>query len=255
MMKLNPIKAALIAGLMTFSSPALAVDLEAMSESDQALFGELVRDYLVNNPDVIMEAIQILQERQAALEEQSEIALISANIEEIQNDGFSWVGGNPEGDVTLVEFLDYKCGYCRKAHDEVAELVKTDGNIRLVVKEYPILSEESVQSSRAAIATLQALGPDAYKDMYNLLIKHDGPVNDQSIAFLAKKADLDSARILAQMEEPSVSEHLARTRQLGEVLQVSGTPTFILNDQIIRGYVPQDAMKQIVAELRAQNQQ
>ena len=254
-MTLNPMKAALIAGLMTFNSPAIALDLETINESDQALFGELVRDYLVNNPEVIMEAIQILQERQAAAEEQNETAIIAAKIEEIQNDGFSWVGGNPEGDVTLVEFLDYKCGYCRKAHDEVAELVKSDGNIRLIVKEYPILSEESVQSSRAAIATLQALGSDAYKVMYNLLIKHDGPVNDQTIAFLAKKAGLDGVKILAQMKEASVSEHLARTRQLGEALQVSGTPTFILNGQIIRGYVPQDAMKQIVAELRAENSQ
>ncbi len=254
-MMLNPIKAALIAGLMTITSPAQAVDFEAMSESDQALFGELVRDYLINNPEVIMQAIQVLQERQAVAEEQNEIALISANIEEIQNDGFSWVGGNPDGDVTLVEFLDYKCGYCRKAHDEVAQLVKSDGNIRLIVKEDPILSEASLDSSRAAIATLQAIGPDAYKDMYNQLIKHDGPVNDKSIAFLAKKAGLDSAKIIAQMEEESVAEHIARTRQLGEILQVSGTPTFIINDQIIRGYVPQDAMQQIVAELREQNKQ
>ncbi len=250
----NPFKIALVASLMTLSTPATALDLEAISESDQALFGELVRDYLVNNPEVIMEAIQVLQNRQAIEEEQNELALVSANLEEIQNDGFSWVGGNPDGDVTLVEFLDYKCGYCRKAHDEVAELVKADGNIKLVVKEYPILSEESLQSSRAAIATLQALGPDAYKAMYNQLIKHDGPVNDKSVAFLAKKAGLDGKRIVEAMENPSVTEHIARTRQLGEILQVSGTPTFILNDQIVRGYIPQDSMAQMVAQLRSEKQ-
>jgi len=254
-MKRSSLKAACLAPFIAFTAPAQALDLEAMSLSDQALFGQLVRDYLVNNPEVIMEAIQVLQERQARQEEQNEAALISANIAEIQDDGFSWVGGNPDGDITLVEFIDYKCHYCRKAHDEVADLVKSDGNIRLVVKEYPILSEASLQSSRIAIATLQALGSDAYKEMYNQLIKHDGPLNDKGIAFLAKKSGLDSAKIIAQMENEAVAEQIARTRQLGEALQVSGTPTFIFNDQIIRGYVPQDAMEQIVAELRAQNNQ
>ncbi|KAB7616381.1 DsbA family protein [Amylibacter sp. SFDW26] len=239
---------------MALSTPAIAVDLEAMSESDQALFGELVRDYLVNNPEVIMEAIQILQERQATAEEQSEIALISENIEEIQNDGFSWVGGNPDGDITLVEFVDYKCHYCRKAHDDVVALVKADGNIRLVVKEYPILSQDSLISSQAAIAALQSQGSDAYKKMYNSLIKFDGPVNDKSIAFIANKAGLDGDKIVAQMQEPAVAQHIARTRQLGETLQVSGTPTFLFNDQIVRGYVPKDAMEQIIAELRANTQ-
>ncbi len=254
MIKLHTLKAAFIASLISFNSPAHAVDLEAMSESDQALFGELVRDYLVNNPEVIMEAIQILQERQAIAEEQSEVALISANIEEIQNDGFSWVGGNPDGDITLVEFIDYKCHYCRKAHDDVAALVAEDGNIRLVVKEYPILSEDSLISSQAAIAALQSQGSDAYKAMYNSLIKFDGPVNDKSIAFLANKAGLDGDKIVTQMQDPSVAQHIARTRQLGETLQVSGTPTFLFNEQILRGYVPKDAMEQIVAELRAKTQ-
>ena len=251
---LNPIKAALTASFITFSSPAVALDLEAMDESDQALFGELVRDYLLNNPEVIMEAIQILQERQAIAEEQNEAALIAANIEEIQNDGFSWVGGNPDGDITLVEFIDYKCHYCRKAHDDVVNIVNADGNIRLVVKEYPILSEDSLMSSRAAIAALQSLGSDAYKKMYNSLIKFNGPLNEKSVAFLANKEGLDGDKIVAQMEDPAVAEHIARTRQLGEILQVSGTPTFLFNDQIVRGYVPKDAMEQIIAELRSNTQ-
>ncbi len=104
--------------------------------------------------DSMIEVFSILEQRQQVAETQEDALLMANNIDEIQNDGYSWVGGNPDGDVTMVEFVDYKCGYCRKAHQEVANLVKSDGNIKLVVKEYPILGEDSYNLSRAAIATL-----------------------------------------------------------------------------------------------------
>lgn len=250
----NPIKAALLSGLLTIGTPALALDLNAMNAAEKEQFGQQVREYLLDNPEVIMEIFSILDQRQQQAEVEKDALLIASNIDEIQNDGFSWVGGNPDGDVTLVEFLDYKCAYCRKAHKEVANLVKTDGNIRLVVKEYPILSEDSYELSRAAIATLQSLGPDAYKKMYNQFIEHNGPVNDQVIAFLAKKVGLDGQAIIAQMAEPSVDENIKRTRALGDTLKITGTPTFIFNDQMVRGYVPESAMIDIVAALRNQTQ-
>ncbi len=251
---ITPLKAALLSGFIAISTPAFALDLDAMSPSEKEQFGQQVREYLLDNPEVIMEVFSILEQRQQQAELEQDTLLIASNLEEIQNDGFSWVGGNPDGDITLVEFLDYKCGYCRKAHKEVANLVKADGNIRLVVKEYPILSEDSYELSRAAIATLQSLGPDAYKKMYNLFIEHNGPVNDQAIEFLAKKAGLDGKVIIAQMAQPSVDEHIKRTRALGETLNVTGTPTFVFNDQLVRGYVPQTAMIDIVAQLRHQTQ-
>jgi protein-disulfide isomerase len=250
----NPIKIALLSGLLAISAPALALDLDAMNATEKELFGQQVRAYLLDNPEVIMEVFSILEQRQQQAEIESDTLLIAANIEEIQNDGYSWVGGNPDGDITLVEFLDYKCAYCRKAHSEVASLVKNDGNIRLVVKEYPILTEDSYELSRAAIATLQSLGPDAYKKMYNQFIEHNGPVNDQVIEFLAKKVGLDGQIIIAQMAQPSVDEHIKRTRALGETLKVTGTPTFLFNDQIVRGYIPESAMIDIVAQLRQQTQ-
>lgn len=250
----NLIKTLFLTGLLTASTPALALDLNAMTAQEKEQFGQQVREYLLQNPDIIMDVFSILEQRQQNEELEQDTLLITSNLEEIQNDGFSWEGGNPDGDITLVEFLDYKCAYCRKAHKEVANLIKTDGNIRLVVKEYPILSEDSYELSRAAIATLQSLGPVAYKKMYNQFIEHNGPVNDQVIAFLAKKVGLDGQVIIAQMSKPSVDEQIKRTRVLGETLNVNGTPTFIFNDQIVRGYVPESAMKDIVAELRSQTQ-
>ena len=225
-----------------------------MSDFEKDQFGEQVRDYLIQNPEVILNALRILEQRQKTADLQAEEMMIATYLQEIQNDGFSWVGGNPDGDITLVEFMDYRCGYCRKAHKQLADLVESDGNIRMVVKEYPILGVESTNSSMAAVATLQSLGPDAYKKMYDELMVFDGPVTDISIRFLAKKLGLDADVIIKAMDEPSVLAHIERTRQLGEQLNVTGTPTFVFNDQIIRGYVPEDAMKQIVAELRAATQ-
>jgi len=250
----NFVKATVIAVLFTISPPALALDLDTMTNHEKDLFGQQVREYLLQNPDVIMQVFSILEQRQQAAELQQDTTLVSAYLPEIQNDGFSWVGGNPAGDITLVEFLDYKCGYCRKAHNEVANLVKTDGNIKLVVKEYPILGEDSYDLSRAAVATLQSLGNDAYKKMYNQFIKHDGPVTDDVITYLANKVDLDGQIIVAKMDDASVAEQISKTRQLGENLNINGTPTFIINGEIIRGYVPADTMKAIIAELRTQTQ-
>ena len=250
----NAIKYTAFAAIMALSAPAQALELDAMTEAEKDLFGQKVREYLLENPVVILEAYRIFEERQRLAELQQESIVISENLEEIQNDGFSWEDGNPDGDIVLVEFMDYKCGFCRKAHDELAALVKSDGNIRLVVKEYPILGQDSLNLSRAAVATLQSYGPVAYKKIYNLFIKHEGPVTDESIAFLANKIDLDGDVILAKMKDPSVDDHIRKTAQLGGKINVRGTPTFVINDQIVRGYVPAEEMKQILAELRTQSQ-
>ncbi|MEM1005944.1 MAG: thioredoxin domain-containing protein, partial [Pseudomonadota bacterium] len=140
-------------GLSLITGPAQALDLNAMSEDEKAQFGAQVRDYLLENPGVIVEAITLLEQQQAVAEAQADKELVAANAEELFNDGYSWVGGNPDGDITLVEFLDYRCGYCRRAVPEVASLLAEDGNIRLVIKEFPILGDASVQSSRFAVAT------------------------------------------------------------------------------------------------------
>ncbi len=250
----NIIKAFLTAALLTAGSHVFALDLDAMTPVEKEQFGQQVREYLLQNPEIMIEVFSILEQRQQVAETQEDALLIANNIDEIQNDGYSWVGGNPDGDVTMVEFVDYKCGYCRKAHKEVANLVKSDGNIKLVVKEYPILGEDSYNLSRAAIATLQALGPDAYKKMYDQFIEHNGPVTNSTIEFLAEKVGLDGAMIIAQLDQTSVDQQIRKTRQLGEALNITGTPAFIFNDQIIRGYIPGDSMKQIIAELRSQTQ-
>ena len=109
----------------TLALPAAALDLDEMSEAERAQFRAEVRAYLLDNPEVIMEAVELLQNREAQQQAQADLALVSDNAAEIFDDGYSWVGGNPDGDIVLVEFLDYRCGYCKRAHSEVAQLLET----------------------------------------------------------------------------------------------------------------------------------
>ncbi|WP_444668500.1 DsbA family protein [Cereibacter changlensis] len=240
--------AALIAALLATTAPLAA---QEMTDAERTAFRAEVRAYLVENPEVLIEAMTALEAKQQADQANNDLALLRDNAEEIFNDPASWAGGNLEGDITLVEFVDYRCGYCRKAHDEVAELVKSDGNIRFVLKEYPILGEESLIASRFAIAVRQLAGDEAYKQAHDTLIAFRGDINTETLGRLASDMGLDSAAILARMDAPEVTAVIEANHALATKLDVSGTPTFVLDRTMVRGYVPLDGMRQIVEGQRA----
>lgn len=233
------------------ASAGFAEDASKMTPEERAAFGAEVRAYILENPEVLVEAMNILQDREDAAAAERDSALVLAKSDAIFASPTDWVGGNPEGDITLVEFMDYRCGYCRKAHDEVAELVKSDGNIRYIVKEFPILGEASVTSSQFAIAVLQLHGQDAYKSAHDALITLRGDPTPETLARLAGDLGLDPAPILARMSAPEVNAVIAANHALGEGMDISGTPTFILKDQMLRGYVPLQGMQTIVKDARA----
>ena len=237
---------------LTLSSPAAALDLTQMSVAESDAFGAQVRAYLLENPEVIFEAVAVLEQRQEQLAAANDNDLLATHADAIFNDGHSWVGGNPDGDITVVEFLDYRCGYCRKAFPEVNELVASDGNIRLIIKELPILGEGSVMASRFAIATQQVLGADAYKSVHDALMAYSGEVAEPGLRRLAEALDLDADAILAAMDSDEVTAVIAANRALAGPLDISGTPSFVMHNQMLRGYVPLDGMQQIVAEIRAE---
>ncbi len=230
--------------------PASALDLTQMTDEERAIFREEVRAYLLDNPQVIMEAVAVLEEREAAAQAQADQSLVSDNAADIFDDGFSWVGGNPEGDITLVEFLDYRCGFCKRAHTEVAKLLETDGNIRLIVKEFPILGEQSLLASRFAVATKQIAGDDAYKGVNDALMAMNGDVNMRALRRMAATFGLDADAIEAQMDSAEVTDEIRRTRALAQRLQITGTPTFVLEDELLRGYLPYDEMQALVNDKR-----
>jgi len=241
-----------IAAVMSLALPAQAIDLENMTATERQMLRSEIRDYLLENPEVIMEAVAVLEQRNAKAQASADADLIASNAEALFEDEDSWVGGNPEGDVTLVEFMDYRCGYCRRAAPDVNDLVEFDGNIRFVLKEFPILGEQSVLSSRFAIATRQVAGNAAYKAVHDALIAFKGDVNETSLGRIGDTLGLDSEAILAGMDSPEVNRIIAENHRLAREMGISGTPSFVLGDQILRGYMPREAMEDLVAEVRAE---
>lgn len=236
--------------LICFGAQTNALDLADLTDDDRAAFRDEVRSYLLENPEILVEAMEILKAREADAELQNDLLLVQNNAAALFSSPTDWVGGNPDGDITIVEFMDYRCSYCRKAHAEISELIKSDGNIRFVLKEYPILGEESDLASRFAIAVLQIGGDSAYLAAHDALMTLRADVSAESLQQLAVNLGLDAAAISARMQSDEVLAVIAANRALGDIMKINGTPTFIVDQTMLRGYVPLDGMRQIVADER-----
>ncbi|TGD45219.1 DsbA family protein [Pseudotabrizicola sediminis] len=235
-----------ITALMMTSTVALA----EMTPAEREAFRAEVRAFLLEEPEVLVEAMDVLQGQQESQAAQRDLAMLRDNADFIYRDPNSWAGGNLEADLTIVEFVDYRCGYCRRAHDEVAELVASDGNIRLVLKEFPILGEQSTLSSQFAIAVRQLHGDDAYKAAHDALIALRGDANPETLARLATDLGHDPVAIADRMAAPEVQAIIDTNHALGGLMEINGTPTFVIDETMVRGYVPLEGMRQIVAGQR-----
>lgn len=241
--------AAALGALLLPALPARSFDIGAMSEEERAAFGQAVRDYLMENPEVLVESINVLEARQAEAGVQNDLAMVQAHREALFDDGHSWVGGNPDGDLTMVEFIDYRCGVCRQFAPEVFDAVEEDGNIRLILKELPILGQDSEMSGRFAVAVLQEAGDEAYQRAHDALMALRGPATIPALEELARGIDLNPAPIIARMTSESVTEVLRSNRQLAEAMAIQGTPTFVIGDQMLRG-VPRAGVAATIAQIR-----
>ncbi|WP_232823144.1 DsbA family protein [Oceanibium sediminis] len=233
------------------TSPVSAGPFDDLSDADRAALGDEIRGYLLENPEVLMEVVAALEARQMEAAEMAEAQSLDQLQSEIFEDESSYVGGNPDGDVTIVEFLDYQCGYCKRAHPEVAELLAGDNDIRIIIKEFPILGPASEQASRAAIAVLLNDGPEAYRALSDAMMEHQGQLTPEVITALAEGAGADIDAMQTRAGSDEVSAIIARNRALGQQLQISGTPTFIIGDEFVRGYLPLEQMQEKVEAQRA----
>ncbi len=231
----------------TFAS---AQNFDDMSDAQTEAFGAAVRAYLLDNPEVIMEAVAILEQRQQQDAATSDLDLVAQYYEQIFNDGYSAVSGNPDGTINIVEFSDYKCGYCKRAYPELLQLIEANPDIRFVLKEYPILGAESVLASRAAISVLVNEGEEAYERFHDALMRENGPLTELSLPLIAEGLGIDSAKMLESMNTALVTQVIQTNRTLGQQMQISGTPTFVIGSEMLRGYVPLAGMQQIVDETR-----
>jgi len=219
------------------------------SKTEDGQFGEKVRAYLLQNPQVIREAIEVLtanEQRDKA--NQSAVALSSA-IKELEEDGYSYVAGNPDGDVTIVEFFDYRCGYCKRSFPDLMKTVEDDGNVRLVLKEFPILGEQSILAAQAVMAS-QLQGK--YEPFHKILMQARGGLTMDRINEYAMQVGIDTARLVVDMKSDEIRNNIRKTYTLANALGITGTPAFVIGGKLAPGAIPAQRMKMMIAEARSQ---
>ena len=213
---------------------------------------ELVREYLLENPEIIPEAINVLRERELLALEAQAARVIAGRREFIQDDGISGELGNADGDVVVVEFFDYQCQFCRRGYRTVMDVIEGDGNIRFVAKQLPVLdAPDGPQISRfAARASLAAERQGKFAAFHDALMTAPGPLHESRILKLAAKAGLDEARLKKDMADPALDRSIANNLMLAQEIGIRGTPAYIVGGQLHRGYQTADDFKAAVTAAR-----
>lgn len=238
--------AAALAALL--AAPVAATAAPFTAEQREAL-DERIRSYLIENPEVLLEAFEVLERRRQAAEAAQDADLLAARRTELIDDGFSPVMGNPEGDVTVVKFSDYRCGFCKQAFPVMDALIGSDPGVRVVIKEFPILGEDSVFASRAALAAA-AIDADLYARLHAAMLTYRGQLTEASVMALAERAGADMDALRREMDNPDIVTNIRATYALARDLRIEGTPSFVVGDSIVRGMVQIDRMRELVALAR-----
>ncbi len=212
--------------------------------------GPIVRDYLLAHPEVLEEVVAELDRRRAAATAAQQSEALVAQRDTLLNSDRQVVLGNPEGDVTLVEFFDYNCTYCRAAHRDLMRLLDEDPSLRVVLKEYPVLGQGSVEAAQVAIA-LNEVAPDRYLEFHDRVLREQGQANGNRALAIADELGIDPLTIRAAMESPNVEETISEVYELATALGITGTPTYVLGNEVVVGAVGYDNLVGKIQQVRA----
>jgi protein-disulfide isomerase len=214
---------------------------------DKAVLGKAIREYLIANPEVLVEAMQELERKQDSQRDSVALKAIQENRAALISDPESPVVGNPDGDVTIVEFSDYQCPYCKRAHTTVKSVLAADSKVKLVFKDLPILGEPS---RIAALAALASRAQNKYLALHNGLMEYSGKLDRDRIFEIARSVGLDVVQLQKDMEDPKLKAIIDRNMALASALGVRGTPAFVIGKQFVPGAVDADTLKKMIAEAR-----
>jgi protein-disulfide isomerase len=220
-----------------------------VSSFDEKRIIKVVRDYLTKNPDILVEMTNELDKRQAAEQAEKQQKVIGDNAEAIFRSPLAQVAGNPNGDVSVVEFFDYNCGFCKRALPDVVKLAQNDNKVRLVLKELPIFGEESEGAAKVALASAKQ---GKYFEMYQKLFTEPGKADKDKALRIAGELGLDKGQLEKDMQDPEIQKSLDEAKELANKLGLQGTPLFLIGDRSIPG-APDDLYDQLtknVAEVR-----
>jgi protein-disulfide isomerase len=218
------------------------------TEDQRGAMEDFVRDFILDNPEVLMESVNRYQEQQTKKREEDAQNVLKSSSDFLFKNPQLPEAGNPKGDVAVVEFFDFNCGYCKRAFEAVLKTIEEDKNVRMVFVDLPILSPQSKTASQWALA---AAKQGKYFEFHKALMMHNGPKNDEALAEEAKKLGLDVEKLKKDAASPDVEAILTKNSEFAQKLGISGTPGFILGDQIVRGFVEYDGFKALIAAERA----
>ncbi len=235
----------LIALLFSFSA-AQAQEAPLTPKQMEAV-RKIVRDYILENPEIIGDAIEAMQENLRKAADAESAKILSEKRKEIENDPSSPSGGNPKGDVTIVEFFDYLCGYCKQIHGPLMDLINKDGKVRMVYKELPVLGKVSTLAAKVALAANMQGKYIAFNDA---LMRSRGQVTEESLFALAKETGLNIDKLKKDISSPDIEKALSANYDLARLLNIKGTPGFVIGDQVIRGAPDPEGLKLLLAEAR-----
>lgn len=251
-LRILAIAVAALAGIGLFILPRYLVAEPApggaSSSPDRAATERIVRDYLLSNPQILREVAEKLREQDEAKAETARADVFRKDSSEIYDSEHQIVLGNPDGDVTLVEFFDYNCGYCKQALADTEELLRADKKLRLVLKEFPVLGQDSVDAARVAIA-VYAQAPDKYLEFHRRLLSAEAATAETALG-IAAEIGLDKVKLSAALADPKIEQNLASVQKLAKQLGINGTPTYVIADRILPGVGGADTLKELIGNVR-----
>jgi protein-disulfide isomerase len=231
------------------AAPAFA---QGFSDAQRGEIERIVREYLVAHPEVLQEAIAELEKRQSAAEVEKQVAGVKQNKEVLFNSTHQVTLGNPKGDVTMVEFFDYNCGYCKKALGDMLTLLKSDPNLKVVLKEYPVLGPGSLEAAQVAVAARMQdkSGGKKYLDFHQRLLGSHGTADKARALAAAKDAGFDMGRLEKDMASDEVRETLKENMKVADAIGLNGTPSYIIGSDVVIGAQGYDVLKEKVDAAR-----
>ncbi len=250
-MMLRPIRLLAAAAALTLLSAGATVQAQSFSDPQRQEIERIVRDYLLRHPEVLQEVVAELEKRQAAVESDRQKGAIAKYRDALFNSQHQATLGNPQGDVTVVEFFDYNCGYCKRAMADKLALLKSDPKLRLVLKEFPVLGPGSIEAAQVSIAArMQDPGGKKFLDFHNKMLSGRGQADRARALAVAKEAGFDLARIESDLKSAEVRESLEEVMGMAEALGINGTPTYVIGETIIPGAVGASALRKQIEGAR-----
>ena len=239
------------AAAVFLAAPTLPADAQNVSASQRKEIEAIIRDYLIKNPEILQEAYTELEKRQAAAEAAKHQTAVKEHAQALFNSKRQVVLGNPRGDVTMVEFFDYNCGYCKRALADMVELLKTDPKLRVVLKEFPVLGEGSVEAARVSVAArMQDPAGKKFLDFHHKLLSVRGSISRPQALAAAKEAGFDMTRLEKDMATDEPKATIEESFKLADALGLNGTPSYVIGSEVVVGAVGLAALREKVNAAR-----